>query len=204
MGFCYLSECIGGLQFLGDPARVSVSFGSGTWFHLHPGTPLEWHDGNLDAAVLQLHTSEQLPPPLGHVWGNVDDSTTLHLISHDKSPQIKGALDLSCPVVKFSELTPGFRQQNPDLVDDPRRTLLRSSFLHGSSGSPGFNGHGRLVVMYTTGYPTDDVRQGRPSTVEQAVNIAAIREQLASDNPQLAAELFPVGGAHVGEPMDVD
>ena len=106
--------------------------------------------------------------------------------------------------MKVSELTPGFRQENPDLVDDPRRTLLRSSFTHGSSGSPGFNGHGRLVVMYTTGYPTEEVRHGRPSTVEQAVNIAAIREQLASDRPHLVAELLPVGAAHVDEPMDAE
>ena len=157
-----------------------------------------WRNGDLDAAVLQLDTRLPLPPPLGSMWGEASRSTTLYLIGHDNNAENKRVLDLQCPVKEFYDLSVELRQRCPGLMEDSRRTLLTCSLAHGSSGSPGFDEFGSLVVMFTTGYPLENVRNRTATEVEQAVNITAIRQLLQRDIPQLADELFPTVEERMG------
>ena len=156
---------------------------------LHPEQSVPWKNKLLDAAVLQLQLmpSHPLPPPLGHLHGDASCSKTLYLIGHDNHADNNLVVDLHCPVKKFSSLPDQFLQDNSsDYFDmsDPRRTLLVSSLTHGSSGSPGFDQHNCLTVMYTKGYPS------KKPQVEQAVNIVAIKNQLVLENHELAERLF--------------
>ena len=199
MLFCslHLAECVGGEAYLSCPERVFVSFN----YHspdqqeecLHevflcPQNPVVWRNAALDAAVLQLvRPHDPLPPPLGHLHGDASCSDTLYLIGHDSHAANNRVVDLHCPVKKFSDLSDQFRQENSAHVfnmSDQRRTLLSSSLTHGSSGSPGFDQHGCLTVMYTRGYPDENPQ------VEQAVNIVAIKEQMTVENRELAEHLF--------------
>ena len=169
---------------------------------LDPQNPVVWTNTDLDAAVLRLVRShDPLPPPLGHLHGDASHSGTLYLIGYDNRATNNRVLDLLCPVKKLSDLSPEFLQENADHVfdmSDQRRTLLLTSLTHGSSGSPGFDEHGRLVVMYTAGYPNENPQ------VEQAVNIVAVKEQMITENPQLAEHLFgnAVEGNHSHQMMD--
>ena len=211
-----LPDGIGGEAFLGDRRNVFVSFNfSGS---TQPGEPFEvygldlhnplvWYNEDLDAAVLQLDTGRPLPPSLGSLLDNASRSKTLYLIGHDNNARDSKVLDLKCPVKKFSDLSAETLQRCPGLVQDSQhplfttRTLLTCSLAHGSSGSPGFDQNGSLVVMFTTGYPRDNVGKRLDTEVEQAVNVTAIRQQLQwdppRDFPELAYELFPTDG----EPM---
>ena len=198
----FFAECAGGEEYLGCSEKVFLSFN----YHspdqegeplqklsLHPDKPVVWRNVDLDAAVLQLAPSHhQLPPPLGHHLGDASFSTTLYLIGHDDHTESDKYMyiDLLCPVKNASDSCVQQILQDPlhaDLVDtmtDQRRTLLLSSFTHGSSGSPGFDQYGHLVVMYTRGYPGDNPQ------VNQAVNIMAIKEQMSADDCHLAEHLF--------------
>ena len=154
---------------------------------LDPEQPVPWKNKLLDAAVLRLMPSHPLPPPLGNLHGDARCSETLYLIGHDNHAANNLVVDLHCPVKKFSSLSDQFLQDNSSHyfdMSDPRRTLLSSSLTHGSSGSPGFDQHGCLTVMYTRGYP------GENPQVEQAVNIVAIKNQLVMENHELAEHLF--------------
>ena len=208
----FLPASVGGEAFLADPRSVFVSFNFGrptqpgepSEVYLDPQRPVVWRNGDLDAVVLQLDTQLPSPPPLGSLWGNASRSTTLYMIGHDNNAGNKRVLDLQCPVKKYSDLTAETLQRCPDLVQDARhplfttRTLLTCSLAHGSSGSPGFDEFGSLVVMFATGYPLENVRNRTATEVEQAVNIKAIRQQLQRDVPQLADELFPTAEELMG------
>ena len=179
----YFAECAGGEEYLARSERVFVSFNYHTpdqegeplkKLSLHPDKPVVWRNADLDTAVLQLAPSNHpLPPPLGHHLGDASCSTTLYLIGHDDHAENDKCIDLQCPVKKASD--PCIQQilQDPlhaDLVDtmtDQRRTLLLSSFTHGTRGYPGDN-----------------------PQVNQAVNIMAIKEQMSADDCHLAEHLF--------------
>ena len=193
--FLHLAECVGGEVNLGNHERVFVAFNSPDQQEeplrkefFHPQNLVVWRNAALDATVLELVPShDPLPPPLGNLHGDASGSDTLCLIGYDDSATNNRVLDLLCPVKKFSDLSPEFLQENATHVfdmSDQRRTLLLTSLTHGSSGSPGFDEHGRLVVMYTRGYPNENPQ------VEQAVNIVAVKEQMITDDPQLAEHLF--------------
>ena len=213
MLFCslHLAEFVGGEVNLANHERVFVSFNYNSpdeqeerlcKVFLHPQNPIFWKNAALDAAVLQLVPShDPLPPPLGHLHGDASHSDTLYLIGYDDRATNNRVLDLLCPVKKFEDLSPEFLRENADHVfgmSDQRRTLLLTSLTHGSSGSPGFDEHGRLIVMYTRGYPDENPQ------VEQAVNIVAVKEQMITDNPQLAEHLFSNtdDGNHSHQMMD--
>ena len=198
---------------MGDRRNVFVSFNfSGSTqpgepfdvYGLDLHNPLVWYNEDLDAAVLQLDTGRPLPPSLGSLLDNASRSETLYVIGHDNKARDSKVVDLKCPVKKFSDLSAGTLQRCPGLVQDPQhplfttRTLLTCSLAHGSSGSPGFDQNGSLVVMFTTGYPLENVRNRTTTEVEQAVNITAIRQQLQRDFPQLADELFPTAEEPMG------
>ena len=208
----FLPDSVGGEAFLADRRSVFVSFNFGrptqpgetSEVYLDSQRPVVWRNGDLDAAVIQLDTRLPSPPPLGSLWGEASRSTTLYMIGHDNNAGNKRVLDLQCPVKKLSDLTAETLQRCPGLVQDSQHplftttTLLTCSLTHGSSGSPGFDEFGSLVVMFATGYPLENVRNRLATEVEQAVNITAIRHQLQRDFPQLADELFPTAEEPMG------
>ena len=161
--------------------------------YLHPNRDevvVWWSpEGDLDAAVLQLETGEmhdRLPPPLGHLHGDASCSSKLYFIAHDKdTDRSNRVICLKCPLVKLNALNAPVELVLRERLYDARRTLLKTTLRHGSSGSPGFDEHGRLVVMYTKGI------HGMGVEVEQAVNIKAIKELMQQTHPTLAQHLFP-------------
>ena len=163
------------------------------YLHPNPDEVVVWSspEGDLDAAVLQLDTrgmppNYRLPPPLGHLHGDAGSSSTLYFIAHDKdTDRSNRVICLKCPVVKWDALDAPVELFMRHRLSDARRTLLKTTLRHGSSGSPGFDEHGRLVVMYAKGIHDTVV------VVEQAVNIKAIKELMQRQRPDLAQRLFP-------------
>ena len=163
------------------------------YLHPNPDEVVVWSspEGDLDAAVLQLetcgmHPNYRLPPPLGHLHGDASCSSKLYFIAHDKdTDRSNRVICLKCPVVKWNALNVPVELVLRERLSDARRTLLKTTLRHGSSGSPGFDEHGRLVVMYTKGIHDMGVE------VEQAVNIKAIKELMQQTHPTLAQHLFP-------------
>ena len=170
------------------------------YLHPIPDEVVVWRspEENLDAAVLQLdtrgmHPNYRLPPPLGHLHGDASCSSKLYFIAHDKNTDRSNrVICLKCPVVKLDTLNAPEEVVERHRLSDARRTLLKTTLRHGSSGSPGFDEHGRLVVMYAKGI--HDMGDQHNIVVEQAVNIKAIKEFMQQTHPGLAQHLFPEPG----------
>ncbi|XP_035698175.1 uncharacterized protein LOC118431163 isoform X4 [Branchiostoma floridae] len=161
-------------------------------------------NGNdLDYSLLELDVpddqSDRLPPGLGHLIASSSKAKLVTIIGHPGGrPQ---EANICCPIVdpdhKNIKTIAVYLKFNPEptgganygMVDDPGRVTYRSVFGPGSSGSPGFDEEGKLIVMHTCGYP---LYKGSSSLVEQGVKMTAIRDDLEQrDDHDLSAELFP-------------
>ena len=122
----------------------------------------------LDVAVLQLQERlpNCLPAPLANL-GDVNQSAIVHLIGHSRG--LYKSLSLFCE--RCSESL------------SPDRPLIRSTFMAGSSGSPGFDDNGNLVMMLT-----DGVSDGKEFVLRQGVSMMAVYNILLRDSPNLLIE----------------
>ncbi|XP_066296578.1 uncharacterized protein [Branchiostoma lanceolatum] len=164
---------------------------------------------DLDYSLLELDVpddqSDKLPPGLGHLIKETRDKTTVTIVGHPGVRPKK--IDPSCPVVGPDHSIAVYLRFHPDpMVNNPNRDNYESVFAHGSSGSPGFDDEGNLVVMHACGYHLYD---GSKTEVQQGVKMVAIREDLKQrddlkrrdDLPaDFLEDLFPPPS----EPMETD
>ncbi|XP_035687905.1 protein FAM111A-like [Branchiostoma floridae] len=145
---------------------------------------------DLDYCVLEFSIPADLTetvkthlPALGTLVCDVEHSGTITLVGHPGGdPKV---MDPNCPyphpyVGVYRKLNP-----QPSQLNDPRRVTYCSLMGLGSSGSPGFNEDGDLVVMHACRYRPHD------QNIEQGVKMTAIRDDLRQRNPDLCEELFP-------------
>ena len=140
--------------------------------------PLVWYSEDLDAAVLELKppTDHNLPGCLSNPLKVVNRESKIHLIGHSNS-QYK-SVNLCCEMCPLDhpefvklrrERGEEIKKNCPDLMN-PNMILFKSTFLPGSSGSPGFDGDGNLVLMLTCGVHDDSEFLFRQGVSMQAVN----------------------------------
>ncbi|KAI8515531.1 PREDICTED: protein FAM111A-like [Branchiostoma belcheri] len=190
----YLSE---------NPGKAFVEFN----FFEDPLSPFEqirfliqkevpWHSdiSDLDYCVLefsipdgQMAEVQTMLPALGPLVCDVKHSGTITLVGHPGGdPKV---MDPSCPyphpdIGVYLKHNPQPTGDFSQLIDQ-RRVTYCSVMGHGSSGAPGFDKEGNLVVMHARGY--------RPhgQNVEQGVKMTAIRDDMRNKCPELCEELFP-------------
>ena len=155
-----------------------------------------WCNESLDVAVLQLKVpvDHELPPSLGGLLGDVNQSPKFHLVGHT-SGHYK-VLNLCCEkrlldhqeVVAF-RMDPRCRpEQFPSVFPslfDPRKTLLEPSSAFGASGSPWFDDNRRLVFMAAQGLMVNE-----ELVFDRAVNLIDVYRLMFHEVPHLAIELF--------------
>ena len=159
-----------------------------------------WCNESLDVAVLQLKVpvDHELPPSLGGLLGDVNQSPKFHLVGHT-SGQYK-VLNLCCekrpldhPEVEAFRRDPRCRPELfpflfPPLFPamfDPRKTLLEPSSTFGASGSPWFDNNGKLVFMAAQGLMVNE-----ELVFDRAVNLIDVYRLMFHEVPHLADALF--------------
>ncbi|XP_019641751.1 PREDICTED: malignant fibrous histiocytoma-amplified sequence 1 homolog [Branchiostoma belcheri] len=157
------------------------------------------YDAELDYAILEL---EHVPPhaaPLGQFVSE------LHVCHQDGVVIVVGhpggqrkRVDF-CPIAVVDQNFEVHIRNVRGIPDNPtdfpgqvagRANYHTSSMFHGSSGSPGFDKSGNLVVMHTRGFfPYSN----SPSIVEQGVLMTSIREHVGRTlgNDTRFSEMFP-------------
>ncbi|XP_066296259.1 serine protease FAM111A-like [Branchiostoma lanceolatum] len=137
----------------------------------------------LDYSLLELDILndqfDKLPPGLGHLIESPGAGTLVTIIGHpDGRPK---EVDTSCPIIGPKHSITVYLKFHPERCADyamaynPNRDNYKSAFGHGSSGSPGFDHDGKLVVMHACGYHLYD---GSKTEVQQGVRMTAIKEDL--------------------------
>ncbi|XP_078688182.1 uncharacterized protein LOC144920135 [Branchiostoma floridae x Branchiostoma belcheri] len=162
----------------------------------HPTNCLTY-DVELDYAILEL---ENVPPhaaPLGQFVSELCHQDGVVIVVGHPGGQRK-RVDF-CPIAvvdqNFEVHVRNVRGIPDNPVDFPQQVAGRanyhtSSMFHGSSGSPGFDKSGNLVVMHTRGFfPYSN----SPSIVEQGVLMTSIREHVRRTlgNDTRFSEMFP-------------
>ncbi|XP_078693243.1 serine protease FAM111A-like [Branchiostoma floridae x Branchiostoma belcheri] len=154
------------------------------------------HD-QLDYSVLALEPLDdsEFPPGLESLICLTTKKSTVSIIGHPGGDPKTFAI--RCPIVspKQNKVT-YYLKFNPNptgdadysKVSDPARATYRTDFDYGSSGSPGFDQNGKLIVMHTCGYP---LYPGSESVLEQGIRMTAIYRDLKQNKPDLFREIFP-------------
>ncbi|XP_066264098.1 serine protease FAM111B-like [Branchiostoma lanceolatum] len=161
-------------------------------FHFAMTEPLSWDD-SLDYAILELDSepdSTQIPT-LGQYISRIPESTRFAVVvghpfggsrqldyCHMASVDEKFAIH-----VKFGN--PQAPRPNPDLV-----SYHSHEMYFGSSGSPGFNTDGNVILLHAKGYFP---YYNSPSVIEQGVKLTSIIEHARSNlSGEKFDELFPM------------
>ncbi|KAM8973951.1 LOW QUALITY PROTEIN: serine protease FAM111A-like [Pelodytes ibericus] len=129
-------------------------------------------DSSLDYAFLQLfQDTSRTSPGLLKYLDFPPEHNAVSIIGHPGS-EFK-QIDL-CSVISFDERVPEIRS-HPFIhlatkhtfqeMRDPHLVTYQTCFYHGSSGSPVFNSHGKLVAMHSGGYIVDGL-QKKKSIIE--------------------------------------
>ncbi|XP_019616194.1 PREDICTED: uncharacterized protein LOC109463776 isoform X2 [Branchiostoma belcheri] len=151
----------------------------------------------LDYSVLELEPLDdsEFPPGLESLIWPTTKKSRVSIIGHPGGDPKTFAI--RCPIVnsKYNEVI-YYLMFNPNptggadysKVSDPARATYRTDFAHGSSGSPGFDQNGKLIVMHTCGYP---LYSGSKSVLEQGIRMTAIYRDLKQNKPDLFREIFP-------------
>eukprot|EP00058_Branchiostoma_floridae_P018578 XP_002604067.1 hypothetical protein BRAFLDRAFT_71643 [Branchiostoma floridae] len=158
-----------------------------------PASLLKCYSEDLDYAILQLVVEDEMErsleslPLLGHFISESEDSRKMVVLVGHPSGGSK--------VVDFG-LIAGVAQRYvihiryPDMIqEDERKPIYDTSVMfHGSSGSPGFDTYGNVVLMHTRGFLDD----GRQSVIERGVRLSAIRDHARQNlAPEVFSEIFP-------------
>ncbi|XP_013411060.1 uncharacterized protein LOC106174184 isoform X1 [Lingula anatina] len=204
------------VRVLGDKTQTKVSFQfedlysqhSTEWLGLEPD--IVWSNKELDVAILKLKNEVVLDS--APRWGVAATTDYVHIIGHNNGDIKK--LDYRCPLKSLDDsetkeiLTNGKIAFGPaayEGVENQNLQLLQTSFMHGASGSPCFDKFGRLVLLFTRGYPNlplSSMSQLGRTVIEQGVKMECICETLAAEKEDLAHALFDFGSGD--NSMEVD
>ncbi|XP_078606570.1 uncharacterized protein LOC144879203 [Branchiostoma floridae x Branchiostoma japonicum] len=162
----------------------------------NPTNYLSW-DAELDYAILELEYAPPNAEPLGQFVSELCHQDGIVIVVGHPGGQRK-RVDF-CPIavvdnnfeihVRDVRGIPDNPQDFPQQVAG-RANYHTSSMFHGSSGSPGFDKSGNLVVMHTRGFFP---YVNSPSIVEQGVLMASIREHVRMNhrNDTWFTDIFP-------------
>ncbi|CAH1250351.1 SIN3A [Branchiostoma lanceolatum] len=157
---------------------------------------LKCHSEELDYAILQLAVDDDVAgtidslPFLGRYLPTTEDNRNMVVVVGHPSGGDKmvdfchmAGLDKRYIIhVKFG---------NPDVPqEDPRKPLYQTGVMfHGSSGSPGFDTYGNVMLMHTRGFHPD---KSSKSIIERGVRLTAIRDHAGQTlAPDVFREIFP-------------
>ncbi|XP_066279198.1 serine protease FAM111A-like [Branchiostoma lanceolatum] len=140
----------------------------------------------LDIPSGELDSFQQRFPGLGHLIGPISMEGTVAIIGHPGGHDKKS--HLSCPVVSATSAPEAVYHRFYEQLTHQAAATYRTVFGHGSSGSPGFDGDGKLVVMHTMGFY---LHTGSPSVMELGVKMTAIFDDLRKNNHDLFCTIFP-------------
>eukprot|EP00058_Branchiostoma_floridae_P018571 XP_002604060.1 hypothetical protein BRAFLDRAFT_71650 [Branchiostoma floridae] len=158
-----------------------------------PASLLKCYSEDLDYAILQLAVEDEMGrsleslPLLGHFISESEDSRNMVVLVGHPSGGNK--------MVDFA-LIAGVAQRYvihiryPYMIqEDERKPIYDTSVMfHGSSGSPGFDTYGNVVLMHTRGFMDD----GGQSVIERGVRLSAIRDHARQNlAPEAFSEIFP-------------
>eukprot|EP00058_Branchiostoma_floridae_P019044 XP_002604533.1 hypothetical protein BRAFLDRAFT_79380 [Branchiostoma floridae] len=156
----------------------------------HSQDDLDYCILELDIPTGQFQLVQERLPGLESLIGSTSEGSTVTIIGHPGGQPKK--LDVRCPVLNpNNNKVTHYLKIHPSKAQDvyhPGRTIYKSTFAHGSSGSPGFDQYGNLVVMHTRGYP---LHAGSHSVLEQGIRLTAIHGDLRRNKPDLFRAIFP-------------
>ncbi|XP_078662985.1 uncharacterized protein LOC144906514 [Branchiostoma floridae x Branchiostoma belcheri] len=152
------------------------------------------HSVDLDYAILQLAVRDvemgrnlEGLPLLGHfISESIDCRKMVVLVGHPSGGN--KVVDFACVAGKLQCFVVQTRFANL-LQEDEHKPLYDTSVMfHGSSGSPGFDTFGNVVLMHTRGFFPD---KSSKSLIERGVLLSAIREHAHQTlAPQVFNEIF--------------
>ncbi|MBN3314148.1 SAM9L protein, partial [Atractosteus spatula] len=171
-----------------------------TFQHLEAGCPGEIlgtksellaYDRDLDYALLELQSDKGLPSQLLEKFGSLPKRGGICIIGHPdggiKKKDICSVIELnerkaasSDHIVRNSRYLQIFNKSYLEeinftaLENDQEKLTYNTCFFDGSSGSPVFDGYGRLVAMHTGGYSYRTPSGKQQSIIEYAVSLWAI------------------------------
>uniref|UniRef100_W5MJD0 Protein FAM111A-like n=1 Tax=Lepisosteus oculatus TaxID=7918 RepID=W5MJD0_LEPOC len=171
-----------------------------TFQHLEAGCPGEIlgtksellaYDRDLDYSLLELQSDTGLPSQLLGKFGSLPKRGGICIIGHPdggiKKKDICSVIELnerkaasSDHIVRNSRYLQIFNNSYLEeinftaLENDQEKLTYNTCFFDGSSGSPVFDGYGRLVAMHTGGYSYRTPSGKQQSIIEYAVSLWAI------------------------------
>ncbi|XP_078663194.1 uncharacterized protein LOC144906615 [Branchiostoma floridae x Branchiostoma belcheri] len=158
-----------------------------------PAARLKCYSEELDYAILQLAGGDEAEridslPLLGRsISESEDDRKMVVVVGHPHGGSKK--VDF-CPIAGVVEKY-AIHVRSPNLIQaDARKPLYHTGVMfHGSSGSPGFDMYGNVVLMHTRGFP-----EGRSkSRIECGVLLTAIKDHARQTlQPENFSEIFPL------------
>eukprot|EP00058_Branchiostoma_floridae_P022256 XP_002607746.1 hypothetical protein BRAFLDRAFT_82806 [Branchiostoma floridae] len=157
---------------------------------------------DLDYAVLKLavegamETNLDSLPHLGRLISeSEDDRKMVVVVGHPHCGSKK--IDF-CPIAGVAEHYVIHIRFPNRIQTDPRKPLYHTGVMfHGSSGSPGFDMNGNVVLMHTMGFPDGSSK----SIVERGVRLTAIRDHARQTlRPEDFSEIFPFSVGQFGTP----
>jgi hypothetical protein len=172
----------------------------------------------LEYAIIKLsyNSIEELPPSIasyGFIIPSLnrclDEGKFLTLIGHPGGS--KKATDVSCPVKNHGDLDESVivalgRREVATLRKNSRQTYDVSTFMHGSSGSPGLLLNEKLLmVLHCRGFFLEDDEDDGESVIEQGILMSAIVADVSREIKKRGwsltlKKLFDID--HEQEPMD--
>ncbi|XP_078581899.1 uncharacterized protein LOC144865204 [Branchiostoma floridae x Branchiostoma japonicum] len=158
-----------------------------------PASLLKCYSEDLDYAILQLAVEDEMArsleslPLLVHFISESEDSRKMVvLVGHPSGGSKVVDFGLIAGVAKRYVI----HIRYPDMIqEDARKPIYDTSVMfHGSSGSPGFDTYGNVVLMHTRGFLDD----GGQSCIERGVRLSAIRDHARQNlAPEVFSEIFP-------------
>ncbi|XP_078583313.1 uncharacterized protein LOC144866015 isoform X2 [Branchiostoma floridae x Branchiostoma japonicum] len=162
-----------------------------------PAALLKCYSEDLDYAILQLAVEDEMErnleslPLLAHFISESENSRKMVvLVGHPAG---------GSKIVDFARIAGAVRRYIVHvrymIQEDERKPLYDTSVMfHGSSGSPGFDTYGNVVLMHTRGFPDASSN----SRIERGVCLPAIRDHARQNlAPEVFNEIFPATSEQV-------
>ncbi|XP_078582891.1 uncharacterized protein LOC144865784 isoform X2 [Branchiostoma floridae x Branchiostoma japonicum] len=168
-----------------------------------PAALLKCYSEDLDYAILQLSVEDEMErhleslPLLAHFISESEDSRKMVVLVGHPSGGNK-IVDFGCIAGVVRRYIVHVRFPNM-IQEDERKPLYNTSVMfHGSSGSPGFDTYGNVVLMHTRGFPDASSK----SLIERGVRLSAIRDHARQNlAPGVFNEIFPATSEQVAVPL---
>ncbi|XP_078583876.1 uncharacterized protein LOC144866389, partial [Branchiostoma floridae x Branchiostoma japonicum] len=174
-------------------ATFFVSVGKEYKVPFHSEMLMCWSE-DLDYAILRLAVGNEIErnldslPPLGSFISERDDDRKMVVVVGHPNNESK-KVDF-CPIAGVDEHNV-IHIRFPNLIPwpaDVRKPLYHTGVMfHGSSGSPGFDTYGDVMLMHTRGFPDHQ------SLIECGVRLTAIRDHARQTlPPEDFSDIFPL------------